>query len=192
MAMNTFLFENEEEKKYALACLAFSKSLNLIDDDSLEGVKKRCDAENEKRKAQLENGETVYGLTHFSYPAFLNFELTRLKLDFVGESEKVKKAYNFTEITRKQMKAYYKENKDLFTRYNNDRFFFFEVKTVIYKKIHRLPHAPFPPSGTLCRSTSVRYYSSSQVSLFDVVCIICTFFWFVNSFLKICFISLTY
>ena len=94
--MNTFLFENEEEKKYALACLAFSKSLNLIDDDSLEGVKKRCDAENEKRKAQLENGETVYGLTHFSYPAFLNFELTRLKLDFVGESEKVKKAYNFT------------------------------------------------------------------------------------------------
>ena len=120
--MNTFLFENEEEKKYALACLAFSKSLNLIDDDSLEGVKKRCDAENEKRKAQLENGETVYGLTHFSYPAFLNFELTRLKLDFVGESEKVKKAYNFTEITRKQMKAYYKENKDLFTRYNNDRF----------------------------------------------------------------------
>ena len=29
------------------------------------------------------------------------------------------------------MKAYYKENKDLFTRYNNDRFFFFEVKTVI-------------------------------------------------------------
>lgn len=55
--MNTFLFENEEEKKYALACLAFSKSLNLIDDDSLEGIKKRCDAENEKRKAQLENGE---------------------------------------------------------------------------------------------------------------------------------------
>ena len=65
----------------------------------------------------------------------MNFELTRLKLDFVGESEKVKKAYNFTEITRKQMKAYYKENKDLFTRYNNDRFFIFEVKTVIYKKI---------------------------------------------------------
>ena len=53
----------------------------------------------------------------------------------IGESEKVKKAYNFTEITRKQMKAYYKENKDLFTRYNNDRFFIFEVKTVIYKKI---------------------------------------------------------
>ena len=33
------------------------------------------------------------------------------------------------------MKAYYKENKDLFTRYNNDRFFIFEVKTVIYKRI---------------------------------------------------------
>ena len=59
------------------------------------------------------------------------------------------------------------------------------------KSIHRLPHAPFPSSGTLCRSASVCYYSSSQVSLFDVVCIICTFFWFVNSFLKICFITQT-
>ena len=75
--MNTFLFENEEEKKYTLACLAFSKSLNLIDDDSLEGVKKRCDAENEKRKAQLENGETVYGLTHFSYPACRSWQRSR-------------------------------------------------------------------------------------------------------------------
>lgn len=133
--MNTFLFTNEEEKKYALAVLSFSKKLGLIDDESLEGVKARCDAENEKRKAQTENNETVYGLTHFTYPAYLNYELTRLKLDFTGESEQVKKVYDFPQITRKQMKAYYKENKDLFTRYNKDRFFFFEVKTVIHKKI---------------------------------------------------------
>ncbi len=107
----------------------------MIDDDSLEAVIKRCDAENEKRKLQKENNETVYGLTHFSYPAYLDYELTRLKLDFVGECENVKKAYTYKEISRKQMKAYFKQNKDLFTRYNNDKFFFFEVKTVIYKKI---------------------------------------------------------
>ena len=91
--MNPFLFTDDEEKKYALACLKFSKKLGLIDDDSLEAVIKRCDAENEKRKLQKENNETVYGLTHFSYPAYLDYELTRLKLDFVGECENVKKAY---------------------------------------------------------------------------------------------------
>ena len=50
--MNPFLFTDDEEKKYALACLKFSKKLGLIDDDSLEAVIKRCDAENEKRKLQ--------------------------------------------------------------------------------------------------------------------------------------------
>ncbi len=134
--MNSFLFTNDEEKKQALASLIFAKKLGLIDDDSLDGVKKRCEEENEKRKKQLERSETVYGLTHFSLPAYLDYELTRLKLDFVGETDKVKKVYSFPEITKKEKRAYYKNNKDLFTRYNNgDRFFFFEVKTVIDKKI---------------------------------------------------------
>lgn len=133
--MNSFLFSDESEKKRALACLEFAKRLGLIDDESLDGVKKRCDAENKKRAVQIENGETVYGLTRFSYPAYLNYELTRLKLDFVGETQKVKKAYDYPEITRRELKDYFKSNRDLFTRYNNDKFFFFEVKTVIYKKI---------------------------------------------------------
>lgn len=133
--MNLFLFRDESEKKYALACLEFAKRLGLIDDESLDGVKKRCDAENKKRAVQIENGETVYGLTRFSYPAYLNYELTRLKLDFVGETQKVKNAYDYPEITRRDLKDYFKNNRDLFTRYNNDKFFFFEVKTVIYKKI---------------------------------------------------------
>ncbi len=134
--MDSFLFTSDNEKKYAQAVLIFSKKLGLIDDDSLDGVKKRCEAENEKRKKQLESGEVFYGLTHFSLPAYLDYELTRLKLDFVGESEQVKKVYNYPEITKKEKRAYYKNNKDLFTRYNNgDRFFFFEVKTVIDKKI---------------------------------------------------------
>lgn len=133
--MNLFLFSDESEKKYTLACLEFAKRLGFIDDESLDGVKKRCDAENKKRAVQIENGETVYGLTRFSYPAYLNYELTRLKLDFVGETQEVKKVYNYPEITRRDLKDYFKNNRDLFTRYNNDKFFFFEVKTVIYKKI---------------------------------------------------------
>ena len=102
--MNSFLFSDESEKKHALACLEFAKRLGLIDDESLDGVKKRCDAENKKRAVQIENGETVYGLTRFSYPAYLNYELTRLKLDFVGETEKVKKVYDYPQITRRELK----------------------------------------------------------------------------------------
>ena len=37
---------------YAKACLIFAKRLGLIDDDSLDGVKSRCEKENEKRNAQ--------------------------------------------------------------------------------------------------------------------------------------------
>ena len=39
--MNSFLFSDESEKKHALACLEFAKRLGLIDDESLDGVKKK-------------------------------------------------------------------------------------------------------------------------------------------------------
>lgn len=45
-------FSNENNQQYAKACLAFAKKLGLVDDDSLDAVKKRCDAENEKRAIQ--------------------------------------------------------------------------------------------------------------------------------------------
>ena len=128
-------FLSDDERNYALACLHFAKKLTLIDDDSLEAVSARCSAENEKRKKQLENGETVYGLTHFSLPAYLDYELTRFRLDFVSQKEEIKAVYNYSEITKKQCKQFYKNNKDLFKRYSGDRFFFFEVKMIIEKKI---------------------------------------------------------
>ena len=82
--MNTFCFSGEEDKKYALACLEFAKRLGLIDDSSPDAVASRCEAENEKRKEMLEKGETVYGLTRFSLPVYLDYELTRFKLDFAS------------------------------------------------------------------------------------------------------------
>lgn len=131
--MNRIIFSDESERKYALACLAFAKRLGLIDNDSLDAVYKRCEAENALRKSKLSSNETVYGPTAFSPNEYLDYELTRFRLDFAGESDKVR--YDYKPIEKKDMKAYYKANKDLFTRYNRERFFFFEVKTVIYKKI---------------------------------------------------------
>lgn len=128
-------FSNENNQQYAKACLAFAKKLGLVDDDSLDAVKKRCDAENEKRAIQQKNGEIFYGPTFFTFPAYLQYELTRFKLDFVSESEVVKKSYNFREISNKELKAFYKNNRDLFTRYSGDRFTFREVKMIVKKKI---------------------------------------------------------
>lgn len=133
--MNTFCFSGESEKKYALACLEFAKRLGLLDDSSLEAVALRCQAENEKRKEMLEKGETVYGLTQFPLPVYLDYELTRFKLDFVSEKEEIKKNYPYTPISKKEKKAYYKNNRDLFTRYSGDKFRFREVEMIIEKKI---------------------------------------------------------
>ncbi|MGN1124087.1 MAG: hypothetical protein ACI4RR_07055 [Eubacterium sp.] len=128
-------FTNEKNEQYARACLAFAKKLGLIDDDSLEGVKKRCEAENAKREAQQKDGEIFYGLTHFSFPAYLQHELTGFKLDFASENEKIKRVYNYKDISDRDTKAYYKNNRDLFTRYNGERFTYKEVKMIIKKKM---------------------------------------------------------
>lgn len=133
--MNMNYCIGEAELKRAEACLAFAQQLGLIASSSLEDLEKRRNAENEKRAAAAEKGEVFYGLRHFSAPAYLQYELTRFRLDFAAETEQVKKAYKFAEITEKEMKAYYKANKDLFTRYNGDKFRYSEVKLIIKKKL---------------------------------------------------------
>ena len=131
--MNNFHFSNETEKKYALACLEFAKIIGLIDDSSLDAVEKRCKAENEKRRIQTENGETVYGLVEFPLSVYLDYELTRIKLDFASEKKGIN--YSFAPISKKEKKEFYKNNTDLFTRYGGDKFRFKEVDMIVEKKI---------------------------------------------------------
>lgn len=133
--MNTFCFSDEKEKKYALACLEFAKRLGLIDDSSLDAAALRCKAENEKRKEMLDKGETVFGLTEFPLSLYLDYELTRFRLDFVSEKEEIKKNYHYEPISKKEKKAFYKNNSDLFTRYGGDKFRFKEVDMIIEKKM---------------------------------------------------------
>lgn len=133
--MNKNSFSNQKNEQYAKACLIFAKRLGQIDDDSLEAVRERCDAENAKIEAQIKSEEIFYGLSHYSFPVYLQHELTKFRLDFVSESEEIKKSYNYKEISRKDAKDFFKKNRDLFTRYNGDRFTFKEVKMIIEKKI---------------------------------------------------------
>lgn len=131
--MNTIFFTSEKEEKYAKACLAFAEKLGLIDDSGFDALKSRCDRKNEKRKEALANGEIVYGLKQFTLPVYLDWELTRFKLDFASEKKGIN--YSYKPIEKSQLKDYYKSNKDLFTRYSGDRFKFKESRDVIYKRI---------------------------------------------------------
>ena len=133
--MNNISLKSESERQYAEACLVFAEKIGLIDDSGLEAVKIRCENENAKRKEKHEKGEAVYGLLRFSLPEYLDYELTRFKLDFVSESEEIKRNYNYREISEKEKKAFYKANRDLFTRFNGERFTYREVKMIVKKKI---------------------------------------------------------
>lgn len=125
----------QTDMSYARACLIFAKCLGLIEDDSLEAVEARCQAENEKREQMLKEDTIFYGLTHFTFKEYLEWEISKIKLDFISESEQVKKAYKYREISKKEVKLYYKNNRDLFTRYSGDRFPFRDLKQIIKKRI---------------------------------------------------------
>ena len=75
----------------------------------------------------------MYGLTAYPLPVYLQYECTRFRLAFAGERKQLR--YNYAPITAREEKAYYKANKDLFTRYMGDKFRFREVKQVVRKKM---------------------------------------------------------
>ena len=92
--MHEFIMDRKEQKQLK-AELIFAKRLGLTEDDTLDGVVSRCEKENQRRKGMLQNGEIIYGPEHFSLPAYVRYEQTRFRLDFVSESEKVKKNYSY-------------------------------------------------------------------------------------------------
>ena len=120
---------------YIQACLEFAAQLGQIADDTLEAVERRRILENEKRKELLEKGITVYGLSNFSVPAYIQYELTRFRLDFVAEKALIKRSYNYSMITSKDMISFWNEHRELFTRYQGDSFSYDEVAMVIRKRI---------------------------------------------------------
>lgn len=134
------LIMNEKEQKHLRAELIFAKKLELIEDDTLNGVGDRRQKENHKREEMLQKGEIVYGAEHFSLPAYVRYEQTRFCLDFVSESEKVKKNYTYREISEEEKQAFYEANRDLFTRYHGDSFTYEEVAMIIKKRIREMEY----------------------------------------------------
>ncbi len=68
-------------------------------------------------------------------PAYIQYELTRFRLDFVSEKPLIKRSYNYSTITSKDMVSFWNGHRELFTRYQGDSFSYDEVATVIKKRI---------------------------------------------------------
>ena len=153
---NIYGFTSPEEEKQVLARLQAAAWMNLADSPGLGAAEERRKKKNAETEKQLTGGETVYGLTHYTPAMYLQYELTRFKLDYTVSAEvcldnfsksisgspglsggdKNRPArYSFREITEEEKRAFYGENRDLFTRYSGDSFSFAEVSMIIEKRL---------------------------------------------------------
>ena len=66
---------------------------------------------------------------------YLQYELTRFKLDFVQPSERIKKLGVCPSFTEEEKRAFYENNQDLFGRYHGDLFDYEDVRQIIEKRL---------------------------------------------------------
>ena len=123
------------EWRYAQGCLTLAKRFGLIDDDSPAALEKRRAAKNAAAARCKADGAPVYGTRYFSAPAYLQYELTRFKLDFVEPCEKIRALGVCPTFTDEQTRAWYDANPDLFTRYFGDSFSYEESRLIIEKRM---------------------------------------------------------
>ena len=124
-----------EQWRHAKACLTLAKRWGLIGDDSPEALERRRAAKNAQAERAEQDGKPVYGTRRFSAPAYLQYELTRFKLDFAEPCEKIRALGICPDFTDAQTRAWYDANPDLFTRYAGDSFPYEEVKQIIEKRM---------------------------------------------------------
>lgn len=123
---------NQQELKKAKAELRLAERLGFIEEAGLAEAEKRRLKKNREIQDRLKAGETVYGLTMYSPAAYLQYELTRFRLDFVsGRADN----YMYREITDEEKRRFYRDNPDLFTRYFGDMFSYEETADIIEKRL---------------------------------------------------------
>ena len=109
--------------------------MGLIEDPTMEGLETRRQKHNEELRRMEQEGQRFYGPHYFSAPAYLQYELTRFKLDFAEPCEKIRALGICPDFTDAQTRAWYDANPDLFTRYAGDSFPYEEVKQIIEKRM---------------------------------------------------------
>lgn len=126
---------SKEEVSEVLARLQIAAWMNLIPTPDLEAVDERRRRKNAEAEKALSEGGIVYGPVYYTPSMYLQYELTQFKLDYtVFKGEQVGR-YPYREITEEEKRAFYDENRDLFTRYNGDSFGYREVSMIIEKRL---------------------------------------------------------
>lgn len=126
---------SEEEYKIVQAKFQIAVWMNLIESTDLEALEVRRQRKNHRIQEELQKGTVVYGLTYYSPAIYLQYELTRLKLDFVTYKGTQIGPYICPEITLEQKQKFYQEQLLLFARANGDSFSFEEVEQIIEKRL---------------------------------------------------------
>ena len=123
------------EWENALVQLQLAKQLGLIDDASPEALEARRQAKNAANARLQAAGTVFYGPRQYTPAMYLQYELTRFKLDFAEPCEKIRALGICPDFTDAQTRAWYDANPDLFTRYAGDSFPYEEVKQIIEKRM---------------------------------------------------------
>lgn len=130
-----YSLSSAREVRKVQARLQIAAWMGLISSPDLSAVEERRKQKNEDIKKALQNGQIVYGITHYTPAMYLQYELTRFKLDFtVYKGDRIG-PYRYGKITEQEKKTFYQENRDLFTRYFGDSFEYGEVHLIIEKRL---------------------------------------------------------
>lgn len=123
---------SSEELLLAKASLLAAKQFGFIEEDGFAAMEQRCRKRNQANEKKLEEKDIVYGVTTYSYAAYLQQELTGFKLDFLsGKAEN----YVYRKITEEAKRDFYLKNQDLFTDFDYKNFEYDEVREVVEKRI---------------------------------------------------------
>lgn len=127
--------DSEQEWKEVQARLQIAVWMGTIPSPDVSALEDRRIQKNETIKKELEDGKTVYGVRYYTPAMYLQYELTRFKLDFTVYQEEKLGPYPLRKITETEKRTFYDENRDLFTRYFGDSFGYEEVRMIIEKRL---------------------------------------------------------
>lgn len=125
--MNRKYCLDQKEWEEAQAALLLAKRFGLIEDAGIEAL--------EKRRAEKNRESARYGARYYSSAMYLQYELTRFKLDFVQPSEQIRRLGVCPDFSEEEKRAFYENNQDLFGRYHGDLFEYEEVRQIIEKRL---------------------------------------------------------
>lgn len=126
---------DEKSWEEAQAALLLAKKFGLIEDARIPALERRRERKNEENRQAKEAGKLFYGPRFYTPAMYLQYELTRFKLDFVQPSEQIAKLGVCPSFTEDEKRTFYENKKDLFGRYHGDLFSYEEVTMIIEKRL---------------------------------------------------------